>query len=132
MGKWIGLLKILEECAQIMLNFQVLCQELCTGSVAMGTVLSYIIGYGQWHSFLLPHILSCIFVLFQFSVHRFLGEGFMLWAELYVGYDIQNCKLTNYSFGYVALSGMNSTYVAKPSLNQISFHHFIVTRLPNH
>ena len=30
------------------------------------------------------------------------------------------------------LREISSMYVAKPSLSQISFHHSIVTRLPNH
>lgn len=40
--------------------------------------------------------------------------------------------LTTASSGYVPSTEMYSMYLANPSLSQMSFHHTIVTKLPNH
>ena len=41
-------------------------------------------------------------------------------------------KLTEWKRGLTSSVPNNSTKLANPSFNQISFHHFIVTKLPNH
>ena len=45
---------------------------------------------------------------------------------------LEDEKLTIFQSGFTWSDPMYSTKLANPSLSHRSFHHFIVTRLPNH